>query len=216
MVIPFHECIARPDEGGRPFPLTAHLLNVASALGAPEGDKAERLAFLAGWMHDVGKARWQWQRYIRRQDESKHVPHSVYGGVLFAYCAHHLFQQWKTPVHEQLLLQGQAIQWIRDILDHHGTLKDLDKHHLPWEGNFFSGRIGRFGLERDVRLLETVVSGIVSCAVYFGCHQVMAKDVQAHMVPLGVATGNAAVQAGRCGPVLFANEYGPPHSGGSF
>ncbi|MFO7264297.1 MAG: CRISPR-associated helicase Cas3' [Bacillota bacterium] len=137
MVIPFHECIARPDEGGRPFPLTAHLLNVASALGAPEGDKAERLAFLAGWMHDVGKARWQWQRYIRRQDESKHVPHSVYGGVLFAYCAHHLFQQWKTPVHEQLLLQGQAIQWIRDILDHHGTLKDLDKHHLPWEGNFF-------------------------------------------------------------------------------
>jgi len=137
LVMAFEACIARPDEGGQTFPLATHLFNVASAMGEPEGSKEERLAFLAGWLHDVGKARLPWQRYIRQPEKSKHVPHSVYGGVLFAYCGDHLLRQWKPAASEQQRLQRLVVKWTRDILDHHGALKDLDKHRLPWEGSFF-------------------------------------------------------------------------------
>ncbi|MFS8579649.1 MAG: hypothetical protein LOD88_06465, partial [Novibacillus thermophilus] len=79
MVIRLEDCIARPPEGGRTFPLSDHLFTVGQRIGAPEGEWVERLAFLAGLLHDAGKARLSWQQYIRSRDPDKgSVPHAVY------------------------------------------------------------------------------------------------------------------------------------------
>jgi len=65
MVISLKECIARPDEGSISYSLVEHLETVARATGSPVGDPVARCCFLAGLLHDAGKAQLSWQKYIR-------------------------------------------------------------------------------------------------------------------------------------------------------
>lgn len=133
MVKPLETCVARPPEGGRSFPLLAHLETVARGLGRPDGTNEERLAFLAGWMHDVGKANSKWQWYIEAPLLRKGPPHSVYGAVLFAFYAEQLLAVWNLSKREKAEMIGQALKWCRDLADHHGQLDDLDEAHTPWK-----------------------------------------------------------------------------------
>lgn len=134
-MVKFQDAIARPPEGERHFPLAEHLEAVAAGMGEPDGDYSSRLAFLAGLLHDVGKARKEWQDYItRKPGASSHVPHAIYGGVLYGYLADFLLEKWPLTHSLRTELQWQVMGWIRDILDHHGQLKDIVSLALPWEG----------------------------------------------------------------------------------
>ncbi|SFU92227.1 CRISPR-associated helicase Cas3/CRISPR-associated endonuclease Cas3-HD [Alicyclobacillus macrosporangiidus] len=134
MVIPLHECIARPPEGERTFPLLSHLETVASGMGKADGTPFQRLSFLAGWMHDVGKAHAKWQWYIRDPSQRKGPPHAVYGAVLFVYVASHLMRIWQSAEGDEQTWVAR-IQWLcRDIMDHHGRLGDLTPDEPPWSG----------------------------------------------------------------------------------
>lgn len=156
MVIRLEDCIARPPEGGRTFPLSDHLFTVGQRIGAPEGEWAERLAFLAGLLHDAGKARLSWQQYIRSRDPDKgSVPHAVYGAVLFAYCADYLSRRLPLSADAASHYQWSVMRWVRDIMDHHGPLKDIDETSLPWEGHFFAEDLGEMDLAGLQRFLQT-------------------------------------------------------------
>lgn len=161
MVIPFADCIARPEEGENNFPLKEHLWNVGSEMGNAEGGAYERLAFLAGLLHDVGKARQPWQTYIQSQDRKNRVPHSVYGAVLFAYCADFLLGKWSVPPEEQGTLQWTVIRWVRDIMDHHGELKDITENSLPWAEQFFSEELADMDLSGIQRWLSSYFPELV-------------------------------------------------------
>ena len=147
MVMALTKCIARPPESGKTFPLTDHLLTVGQGMGSHEGGWKERLAFLAGLLHDAGQARLPWQRYIRSNNFAKgSVPHSVYGAVLFAYSADYLFKHMSIPAESEATFQWEVMRWVRDIMDHHGQLKDITETSLPWEGHFFAEELGEMDL----------------------------------------------------------------------
>lgn len=164
MVMRFEECIARPSEGGRTFPLSDHLFTVGQGMGSPEGEWEERLAFLAGLLHDVGKARLSWQQYIRSRDPDKgSVPHAVYGAVLFAYCADYLSGRLPLSADATSHYQWSAMRWVRDIMDHHGQLKNIGETVLPWEGHFFAEDLDEMdlaGLQRFLRTHFTELDGL--------------------------------------------------------
>lgn len=127
-------CIARPDEGGRRFLLQEHLEAVAADCGSPNGAPEERLAFLAGLLHDAAKANADWQEYIRGH-RPKGPPHSPLGAALFAFCADRLIPAWTGDKAERERLRDLALDWTRAVYDHHGKLDDLDTLP-PWEASF--------------------------------------------------------------------------------
>lgn len=62
MVIPFEECIARPDNpDGSKNTLQDHLVSTAFGWGDLANQGVSSLKFLGGLLHDAGKARWRWQ-----------------------------------------------------------------------------------------------------------------------------------------------------------
>lgn len=61
MVNVWKEFVARPGQ-----PLEGHLTQAAFATGNPEGPLIEQLLFLAGLLHDAGKARPTWRAYFER------------------------------------------------------------------------------------------------------------------------------------------------------
>ena len=128
VVIPFNRCIARPDDedGGKNL-LLVHLYEVAvaTACGFEKGSYKERIAFLAGLLHDAAKAHADWQDYILGNHE-KGPPHAPLGAALFAYCAESLIDTWDLNREERLILRDLALDWSRAVYDHHGTLEDLD------------------------------------------------------------------------------------------
>ncbi len=132
MVIPFDRCIARPDnKDGQKNLLRDHLVEVATACGSEKGNYEERIAFLAGLLHDVAKAYAKWQYYIREELE-KGPPHAPLGSALFAYCAESLIKIWQIDRIARLKLYDLALDWTRVIYDHHGQLDDLEGD-TPWD-----------------------------------------------------------------------------------
>ncbi|MEW6574140.1 MAG: CRISPR-associated helicase Cas3' [Bacillota bacterium] len=134
-----NECIARPKyEAGRVYPLTEHLLSVAWAMGDPGGDESEKLRFLAGLLHDAGKAHNAWQDYIRLPADKrrKGVPHAFAGAMLFALTLDELLSVWSIQRQEKGQLLHLGIQLIYSIYNHHGRIDDTCGDMPPWQADF--------------------------------------------------------------------------------
>ncbi len=131
MVVPFDQCVARPDQGGRRFPLIKHLETVARGCGTPRGAPDDRLAFLAGLLHDAAKAQATWQEYISGRLR-RGPPHAPLGAALFAFCADSLNNVWSRDRTSREHFNDIALDWTRAVYDHHGKLDDLDVLP-PWE-----------------------------------------------------------------------------------
>jgi hypothetical protein len=91
-LIRFEKCIARPDNAdGSKNMLTDHLVATAFGWGDPSSQTLTSLNFLGGLLHDAGKARWRWQRYIGdRQSGGRSFPsvnHAPLGSAVFMYAA---------------------------------------------------------------------------------------------------------------------------------
>lgn len=143
MVVSFKSCIARPKEGERHFPLIDHLEAVASRIGDPNGTFLERVDYLAGLMHDIGKANAAWQVYIRKVEQDPGgryhgPPHAPAGAAVFAYLASFWLDRAVSsgvfPQAEYPSVLGRILWWIRDIYDHHRALGDLEETRPPWHG----------------------------------------------------------------------------------
>lgn len=173
LVVPFERCVARPDrEDGTIYPLSEHLHAVGIAWAAgrslPCGSlggnqplecsltctpvcrgyaqtAAERaLLFLGGLLHDAGKARQPWQRYIRSNPEHRGgIIHAPSGAALFFYLSHKFLCLLDKELCEVQLTRSRDLMLHRvkvavDISDHHGELSDIDLRP-PWEQGGFSG-----------------------------------------------------------------------------
>lgn len=131
MVIPFADCVARPDLGGMRFPLPEHLEAVAAACGRADGSSEERLAFLAGLLHDAAKGAVEWQRKINPPRPGR-PPHAPLGAALFAFWTNDLVMQLAGGDRAlKRRLFDLALDWARVIYDHHGRLDDLGPEP-PW------------------------------------------------------------------------------------
>lgn len=139
-LIPFDQCIARPELNNGKNRLEDHLLGVKTAieqrLGSDHSPYKEdtlfiRLAGLSGVCHDMPKAHREWQYYIRKQRKSG-PNHAPQGAFLFSYLGFHLLQQAaKWP--------SYAVRWlwlIRDLADHHGSLKHLGEKRWMGAGDW--------------------------------------------------------------------------------
>ena len=126
------DCWAR--EGQR---LEDHLLEVASSAGSPGGSPTKRLDFLAGLLHDAGKARPSWQSYFERslRDEPglDKLPHAYFGAALFALYARTLLDNDETTPE----IEQRYYLLVQDLQDHHGRLRDRTKPpttvKIPWQ-----------------------------------------------------------------------------------
>ncbi len=134
------DCIARPpDETGKQYPLTEHLLAVAHAMGDPQGDCHARLRFLAGLLHDAGKARAVWQDYIRFPKKKRSrgvVPHAFAGAMLFALVLEELLTTWSVPRSENNALIHLGVYLTYFIFNHHGPVPEAIKDVPPWQASF--------------------------------------------------------------------------------
>ena len=137
MIIPFEECIARPDNpDGSRNTLRTHLLSTAFGWGNLDNQGLPTLQFLGGLLHDAGKARWRWQEYIRHRKESggKRFPsvnHAPLGSAVFMYAASKLLATWELSRTEILEIRRKILHISRDIYDHHGELGDIE-NEPPW------------------------------------------------------------------------------------
>ena len=134
LVKPLSECVARPDNlDGTSNPLVDHLLVVARGLGNHQKGKEQKLRFLAGLLHDAGKARISWQRYIKGEQKEDSW-HSPLGAAFFCFCSSGLIKCWQIEREERRKLQWLASNLAIDIASHHGKLKDWTDEP-PWYGN---------------------------------------------------------------------------------
>lgn len=131
VVIAFAESVARPTEKGVRFGLLEHLEAVAFGCGKPEGTSEERLAFLAGLLHDAAKGATEWQRKIDPPLPGR-PPHAPLGAALFAFWADGLIARWAASDRAlKRRLFDLALDWTRVVYDHHGALDDVGPE-TPW------------------------------------------------------------------------------------
>ncbi len=146
MVIPFEECIARPDNpDGSKNTLQDHLVSTAFGWGDLANQGVSSLKFLGGLLHDAGKARWRWQLYIRDRQRgggrgSSSVNHAPLGSAAFVYAASKLVGTWKLGRRELWEARWKVLQIARDIYDHHGGLSDIDEEP-PWAATLTSDHV---------------------------------------------------------------------------
>ncbi|WP_017552094.1 CRISPR-associated helicase/endonuclease Cas3 [Heyndrickxia coagulans] len=146
VLIPFDECIARPDEGEKKYYLKDHLLHVkkfAENWIVDAGETIKTLTGLAAVCHDIAKSHADWQRYIADPKVKKGPTHAPQGAFLFSFFGYHWLKsvgKWET----------NRVAWlwlVRDIADHHGRLKKLQDDHwlqrYDWEKMDMTG-IARF------------------------------------------------------------------------
>lgn len=137
---PLELCLARPpDEKGRKHLLMEHLRAVGEAMGNPDGSRVEQLCFLAGLLHDAGKACRPWQDYITtppRERRRGGVPHSFAGAMLFAVLLEELLDCWKPPPQEKEDLLETGLGLVYYIYYHHGAVPDLIGDYPPWFGEY--------------------------------------------------------------------------------
>jgi CRISPR-associated endonuclease/helicase Cas3 len=123
VLIPFDQCIARPSDKQSECFLIDHLFHVKRTMEFRMSGfdlTVVKLAGLSGICHDLLKSNPEWQLYIWGK-KKKGPPHAPGGALLFSYFAYHLLQscgKWDDYSLYWLLL-------IRDIADHHGSLKSL-------------------------------------------------------------------------------------------
>jgi len=126
VVIPLGQCLARPGQ-----PLVDHLTAVAEAMASAPQTPSDWLARLAGFLHDLGKARATWQRYLQAKlagRSAEPVPHAYFGAAILAPLGQELLRHlsaWDTH-------RGEWLRWILDVADHHGELGDVEETP-PWQ-----------------------------------------------------------------------------------
>ena len=139
-LIPFDQCVARPEAKDGKHWLKDHLLGVKEAIEQRlDSDNSLykndtmfiRLAGLAGFCHDMAKAHQHWQKYIKgkRKNGPNHAPA---GAFLFSYLGFHLLEKAKK-------WPEYAVHWLwmtRDIADHHGALKHLEEKRWIGAGDW--------------------------------------------------------------------------------
>lgn len=119
MVSRLDEFEARPEQS-----LKDHLIQAAFSAGSPDGSQAEQMLFLAGLLHDAGKAGPTWQAYLKRSvaggSRDGKMPHAYVGAALFALYARRLLDSLPSS------LENEQFYYllIRDIQDHHTQLRD--------------------------------------------------------------------------------------------
>lgn len=148
MIPEFRRCLARPDGPATRHWLVDHLRNVGiNASSRDEGVKGEWLK-LAGLLHDVGKARTSWQRYIRGEGVGVH--HAFLGAAIFFY----LVQNSRPPRE----LRRYAMLLCRDVAHHHAAIGDLEETP-PWMGGWQSDAFGEVDWSGVVDFLHEYASG---------------------------------------------------------
>lgn len=161
MVTPLQECIARPADNSNRYPLVDHLEAVAFGWGTPGGKNEEELRFIAGLVHDAGKAHAGWQKYINTPEDKrrKGPAHSPAGAALFCYCGDHLMKSWKPRGAELKSRQLLIMRLARDIYDHHGSLEDITVE-VPWTNTLTPDYFDNLDIDG---LLDFVSSHIPEC-----------------------------------------------------
>lgn len=156
MVVPLTQCVARPPEEAGEQLLTEHLLDVAKRSGDANGDPLEQLLFLAGLLHDVGKAQASWQRYIQDRNRRRgSVPHAFLGAALFFVLARQLRDDYvRRFPNDADQIDGAILQLTADLADHHGELKDLDETSPPWQAGWRPGCLEETDLEGLVKFVN--------------------------------------------------------------
>ncbi|MBM7715525.1 CRISPR-associated helicase Cas3/CRISPR-associated endonuclease Cas3-HD [Bacillus thermophilus] len=145
-IIPFAMSIARPDDHGKQYLLTEHLegvRNKARSFFTTDIDPTvKKLIEFAAISHDIGKANFEWQRYIK--GESRRGPnHSHYGAIFFSYLSYHFLKE------SNVWNERYQMTWLfltRDIADHHGVLKGYAKNEEIDTGSF--EKMDMLGIER--------------------------------------------------------------------
>ena len=122
-VIPFEKCIARPEDNGKIFWLRDHLIGVRGYVEQRlmlQDTLILKLVGLAGICHDVAKAHFEWQEYIKgfRKRGPCHAPE---GAFIFSFLSYQFLKKLKK-------WDEYKLYWLwltRDIADHHGALKKI-------------------------------------------------------------------------------------------
>jgi len=158
-LIPFRDCIARPDDGDRRYPLPDHLRDTARLMAENGADPVLTVLLrIAGICHDIYKAHPDWQAYVNSRGAIQQGPaHAAAGAFLFSWLAYRwLEREGKWSAHR--------LAWLRmatDIADHHGELGTLIKgDHLPWLRQHEWERLDMAGIERFVREEVPELAGI--------------------------------------------------------
>lgn len=148
----FKKSKARPS-----FLLTKHLKDVKASIEYYlkfYNRELVRLAGLAGICHDVGKNHIDWQNYIDDDSITKGPNHSDFGAFIFSYLGFHLLNQ--TNLWEEY--QVEWLWFIRDIADHHGSLKNLSNDY--WIKSYYWDKYDLEGMEKFIHELYAELRSI--------------------------------------------------------